>query len=77
MSGTSSAKTTAKPLNRMPYQYENCCIRWRHDELCQVPINVAVEEPHPRVIGGKAERDIVASIADAHDIADYGIDEVV
>jgi hypothetical protein len=42
-----------------------------------VPINVAVEEPHPRVVGEETDRDIVASIADAHDVANYGIDEVV
>ena len=62
----------------MFYQYENCCNRWRNDdELCQVPINMAVKEPHPSVVGEEAERDIVASIAYTHDVADYGIDEVV
>jgi len=43
----------------------------------QVPVNVAVEEPWARVVGEEADGDIVASIADTDDVADYGIDEVV
>ena len=42
-----------------------------------MPVNVAVEEPRAGVIGEEADGDIVAGIANAHDIADYGIDEVV
>jgi len=43
----------------------------------QVPVNVAVEEPWPRVIGVEADRKIVASLAHAHDVADDGIVKVV
>ena len=71
------SKDNCKATKQNVYQYENCCNRWRDDELCQVPINVAVEEPHPSVVGEEAERDIVASIAYTHDVADHGIDEVV
>ena len=42
-----------------------------------MPVNVAVEEPRAGVISEEADGDIVARIADAHDIADYGIYEVV
>ena len=76
MSGTSSAKTTAKPLNRGPHQYENHDNRWRYDGLGQVPIGVAVEESWTRVVGEEGDSDIDTGIANAHNVADYGIDEV-
>jgi hypothetical protein len=77
VSGTSSAKTTAKPLNGEPHQYKNHKNKWRYDGLGQVPIDVAVEQPRTRVVGEEADSNIVTGIADAHDVADYGIDEVV
>ena len=77
VSGTSSAKTTAKPLNRVPHQYNNHDNRWRYDELGQVPIDVAVEEPRTRVVGEEADGDIIGRVADTHNIANYRIDEVV
>jgi len=36
-----------------------------------------MEEPWARVVREEPDRDIVAGIPDAHDVADYGIDEVV
>jgi hypothetical protein len=46
-------------------------------ERVQVPINVAVEEPRARVVGEEPDRDIIASVADAHDVADDRVFEVV
>ena len=77
VSGTSSAKITAKPLNRAPHKYKNHHDKWGYDGLGQVPIDMAVEEPRTRVVGKETDGDIVARIADTHDITDYGIDEVV
>ena len=42
-----------------------------------MPIDVAVEEPRTRVVGEETDGDIVPHITDAHDVTDYGIDEVV
>ena len=77
VSGTSSAKTTAKPLSRAPHQYKNHDNRWRYDGLGQMPINMAVEEPWTRVVGEEADGDIVGRVADTYNIANYRIDEVV
>ena len=77
MSGTSSAKTTAKPLKSAPHKYKSHHNRWTYDGLGQVPIDVAVEEPRTRVVGKETDGDIVACIADTHDVTDYGINEVV
>jgi len=46
-------------------------------ERAQVPVNVAMEEPRARVVGVEPDRDIVAGIADAHDVADDGVHKVV
>ena len=43
----------------------------------QVPIDVAVEEPGTGVVGEEPDRDIVARVADAHDVADDGVYKVV
>jgi len=43
----------------------------------QVPVNVAVEEPRARVVSEEPDRDIVASVADAYDVADDGVLKVV
>ena len=46
-------------------------------ERAQVPVNVTVEEPRARVVREEPDRDIVASVADAYDVADNGIHKVV
>jgi hypothetical protein len=42
-----------------------------------VPVDVAVEEPGPVVVGKEANRDIVPSITNTHDIPDNRVVEVV
>lgn len=42
-----------------------------------MPIDVAVEEPWTRIVGEEADRGVVASVADTHNIANHGINEVV
>jgi hypothetical protein len=46
-------------------------------ERAQVPVNVAVEEPGARVVREEPDRDIIASVADAYDVADNGVHKVV
>ena len=46
-------------------------------ERAQVPVNVAVEEPRTRVVREEPDRDIVASVADAYDVADNWVHKVV
>jgi hypothetical protein len=46
-------------------------------ERVQVPIDVAVEEPRARVVREEPDRDIISGVADAHDVADNGVHEVV
>jgi hypothetical protein len=42
-----------------------------------VPVDVAVEEPGPVVVGNEANRDIVPSMTNIHDIPDNRVDVVV
>jgi hypothetical protein len=42
-----------------------------------VPVDVAVEEPGPVVVGKEANRDIVPSITNIYNIPDNRVDEVV
>ena len=42
-----------------------------------MPVDVAVEEPRARVVGEEPDRDVVAQVADAHDVADDGVYKVV
>jgi hypothetical protein len=42
-----------------------------------MPIYVAMEEPRARVVREEPDRDIISSIADAHDVADDRVHEVV
>jgi len=42
-----------------------------------VPVNVAVEEPRARVVREEPDRNIIASVADAYDVADNGVHKVV
>ena len=47
------------------------------DSLCQVPIDMAVEEPRARVVSYEPERNIIGRAASAYDVAHNGIVEVV
>jgi hypothetical protein len=42
-----------------------------------MPVDVAVEEPRAGVVGKEPDRDVIAHVADAHDIADDGVHKVV
>ena len=67
--GTSSAIITAKPLG----EHRHINIRRRRkqdrDSLLQVPINVAMKEPWPRVISLEPDRDIIVRAANVYDVA--------
>ena len=43
----------------------------------QVPIDVAMEEPWSRVVGEETDCDFISRVANAHDISDDRVDEVV
>ena len=73
-SGTSSAKTTAKPLG---WRVRIKTYRRMDHERVQVPINVAVEEPRARIVSKEPDRDIIAIAAHAHDVANDRIIKVV
>ena len=79
MSGTSSAKTTAKPLWG---KITSACAKRSQGTKgnhvrAQVPVDVAVEEPRAGVVGEEPDGDIVAHVAVAHDVADDGVYKVV
>ena len=42
-----------------------------------MPVNVAVEEPRARVVSKEPDRDIIARVADAHNVADDRVIKVV
>lgn len=42
-----------------------------------MPVDVAVEEPRAGVVSEEPNRDVVARVADAHDVADDGVHKVV
>ena len=42
-----------------------------------MPVNVAVEEPRARVVSKEPDRDFIARVADAHDVADDRVIKVV
>jgi hypothetical protein len=42
-----------------------------------MPINVAVEEPRARIVSFESDRDVIARVPDAHDIAFDGVVEVI
>jgi hypothetical protein len=46
-------------------------------ERAQVPVNVAVEEPRARVVREEPDRDVIARVADAYDVAENGVHKVV
>ena len=78
-SGTSSAKTTAKPLRQPKRSSSAQALRReeRDDERSQVPVDMAMEEPWTRVVSVESDGDIVTRISYAHDVADDRINEVV
>jgi hypothetical protein len=43
----------------------------------QMPINVAVQEPRAGVVSEESDRDIIAVVADVHNVADDGVDIVI
>ncbi len=45
----------------------------RENSPFQMPIDVAVEEPRARIISKESDRDIIARVPVAHDIANHGI----
>lgn len=42
-----------------------------------MPIDVAVEEPRTRVVGEEPDRDVITGVANAHDVTDDRVIEVV
>ena len=76
-SGTSSAITTAKPLVKHRYINKRKRRRSGKDSLGQVPIDVAVKEPRPRVVGLEPDRDIIVRVAEADNVAHDGVVVVV
>ena len=48
-----------------------------NDQHFQVPVDVTVEEPGPKVVGKKANRDLVPSITNTHNIPDNRVVVVV
>jgi hypothetical protein len=77
-SGTSSAKTTAKPLRRHKCSSSaRIRLEERNDELAQVPIDMAMEKPWTKVVSEESDGDIVTGISYVHDVTDDGIIKVV
>ena len=66
-----------KAAKEFALQYRNHDKGRRDDGRVQVPIDVAVEEPWTRIVGEEAERDVVASEADTHNIPTHGVLVVV
>jgi hypothetical protein len=62
ISGISSAKTTAKPLEQTLF---SASVDDSDHLRGEMPVNMAMEEPRPGVIGHKTNRDIISLIADA------------
>jgi hypothetical protein len=46
-------------------------------ERAQMPVNVAMKEPRARVVREESDCDIVAGVADAHDVANDRVHKVV
>ena len=42
-----------------------------------MPIDVAVEEPRPRIVSEESDRHVIVPVPDAHDIAFDGVIEVI
>jgi hypothetical protein len=53
-------------------------MKTKHDSRIQVPVDVAVEKPWARVVGKESNGyEVRFARANAHDIADDRVDEVV
>ena len=76
-SGTSSAITTAKPLGEHRYVNKRKRRKSDEDSLRQVPIDVAVKEPRPRIVSLESDRDIIIREAEADHVAHDGVVVVV
>ena len=75
--GNILSKDNGKAAIGCTRQYRNHDKERRNDGRVQVPINVAVEEPWAGIVGKEADRDVVASVADTHNIANHGVNEIV
>ena len=42
-----------------------------------MPVDVAMEEPRPRIVGEEPDCDVIPSVANTHDISNNRVDEVV
>ena len=71
------SKDNGKSTKKCALRYRNHDKEQKNDGRIQVPIDVAVEEPWTRIVGEEADRDVVASDADTHDIANHGVIKVV
>ena len=76
-SGTSSAITTAKPLGEHRYVNKRKRRKSDEDSLRQVPIDVAVKEPRPRIVSLESDRDIIIREAEADHVTHDGVVVVV
>lgn len=76
MPAISSAKTTAKPLEyvRLSKPLPSDEKRYARAEM---PVDVAMEEPGARVVGRKADGDVVVQCADTNHVAEDWILVVV
>jgi hypothetical protein len=75
MYGISSAKTTAKPLKRITlfsaFVDESGSLRG------EMPVNMAMEEPWPGIIGHKTNCNFITRIANADYVTDYRVVPVI
>jgi hypothetical protein len=76
-SGTSSANTTAKPLEQRTNQYDQQDTYEENDWRIQVPVDVAVEEPGARVVGKEPNCDYIPGVTHTYDIPDNGVVKIV
>jgi hypothetical protein len=75
MSGISSAKTTAKPLKRITLF--SAFVQDSKNLRGEMPVNMAMEEPRPRVIGHKTNCNFITRIANADYVTDYRVVPVI
>ena len=71
-SETSSAKTTANPLQRTTNISLDLWTASKH-LLVQMPVDMAVEKPWPRVISHKTNRNVISRIAHADYVTQYRV----
>ena len=75
MSGISSAKITAKPLRRIILFSE--FVDESENLRGEMPINMTMEEPRPRVIGHKTNCNFITRIANADYVTNYRVVPVI